>query len=349
MIRSLIFLLFVTGTSAGQGLLVAPADQSQFDATALLGVAGIGISEQQQILIDAEHLQGVVGREIHALLFRRDFGYQGPLDAASASVTIKVGAAAHRAAKAVPDFAANLPTPTTVYDGVVTIPASPHPSGRTVGWTGADVVEIALTTPFTYTGGTLCIEISGSPATSVWWPVDAVEDPASGTVVREGHACGPRAAILGETASVAAADLVIGRTAIFKLFGEPDRAAILMIGLDTLAQPLSLDFIGATGCELRVDAFAAIATSTTPPLPDAELGAVANVQLHLPARPELAGASFASQFVEVAVPDLTTSNTLICRISPTETSIGMSLVLTRANRSPVVHAQRAPVVGLRWR
>src|SRR5690606_33106250 len=116
---------------------------------------------------------------------------------------------------------------------------------RTPGWTSPDSIEIQFTAPFAYSGGHLCIDLDGASSPDSWWPIDAVEDAATGTVVLEGRACGPRAQVLGQTASVAAADLVVGRTAMCKLFGDLGSPTFLIVGVGILPSPFDLALVGA--------------------------------------------------------------------------------------------------------
>lgn len=344
---SLMCVVLASTPVVAQGLHVAPPAYRLVDAPAQALAAGIGATERQQILIDQVHLAPLVGRELLGLSFRRNHAPE-PLAATTGQLEVRLGIAPHGSGRAQPTFAQNLPAPTLVFRGIVQAPLSSDPTMRPVGWTSEDVVEITFSQGFVYGGGTLCIDIDGTGTTG-WWPVDAAEDPITGAVLREGTACGPRAAVLGETASVAAADLVVGRTTIFKLFGEPGHAAFLLLGLGTFGQPLDLALVGAPGCELRVDAFVALPTTLTPTAVEPELGAVANVQLHLPANPALMGASFIAQFAELGGASLATSNTLRCQIAPSASTTGTAMVWQQPGRPPVVHFRRVPIVGLRWR
>jgi hypothetical protein len=336
------------GGLTAQSLHVVPNAWDDADAPAMLSVPGITGSERQQILIDASHLAALVGRDITGLLFRRDAGDATALSLATATLTVRMGTSPHAAAAATADFAANAPQAVLTYQGTLTAPLSPSTEGRPIHWSGADIIEIVFQTPYPYAGGNLCIEFDGVATSPGWWPIDATEDPASGSVVADGTACGNRAQVLGQTAFVAAADLVVGRTAICKLFGEPRSNAILIVGADILPTPTDLALIGAPGCFLYVAPISAIPSTMSDSLAGTPFGGVANVHLRIPPLPALLAASFALQWVETGVGVFATSNALRCQISSSTPALGMATVWQRPGGGAVVDPTTAPVIGLRY-
>jgi hypothetical protein len=332
---------------AAQGLHVVPSAHSSSDAPSLTGVAGIGITDRQQIVIDAGHLAPLVGRDLTGLVFRREATDPLAFAANTALIVVRIGSANSSAQDVRPDFAANSTAPLEVLRGTVQIPASPPP-GSTPTWSAPDAVELSFSTPYRYAGGPLCIDIHGTVGTETWWPVDAVEDGTAGVVTSEGQACGRLAAVHGATAGVAERDLVLGESVICTLFGEPSAPAFLLLGLGTLANPLDLAFLGAPACELRVQPISALATVVSAPPFDPTFGGLAERVIHLPTDAGLAGAEFVVQWAELLQGSLTTSNTLRCRIASTRPNLGLAVVWSRAGTPPIVQFTRAPVVGLRW-
>jgi hypothetical protein len=331
-----------------QGLHVVPSAHAASDAPSLTGVAGIGITDRQQIVIDAAHLAPLVGRDLTGLVFRREGADPSAFTANTAQVVVLVGGANSSAQDVRPDFAANSTSPLEVFRGAVQVPASPPPTS-TPGWSAPDAVELSFSTPFRYSGGPLLIDIHGTVTTESWWPVDAVEDGTAGAVIVEGHACGRLATVHGATALVAERDLVLGESVICTLFGEPAAPAFLLLGLGTLPSPADLAFLGAPGCELRVQPLSALATIVSPPPFDPLFGGLAERVVHLPTDAGLAGAEFVLQWAELLPGTLATSNTLRCRIASTRPNLGLAVVWSRAGTAPIVQFTRVPVVGLRWR
>lgn len=340
--------LALAGSLASQGLHVVPTTHTTTDAVSFTAVVGIGVSDRQQIIIDAAALGPLVGRELIGLSFRRDWSDPSTLTGGAAQLVVRAGTATVASATAKPRFAANVSMPIEVFRGSINVPTSPPPGGSAT-WGPPNVVDISFSTPFLYAGGGLCLDLTGTVAKEFWWPVDAIEEPAQGIAISEGHACGPYATVHGDTFGVAERDLVVGETVLCSLFGRPRAPAFLLIGTSTFSNPIDLASIGAPGCELRVDAFASVPTTVSLPPFAAAFGGIAEAKLHLPADAGLAGASFVAQWCELPTGALATSNTITCTISTIRPSAGMSVVWSRGGSEPIVQFTRVPVVGLRWR
>lgn len=331
-----------------QGVLVVPDAFAVADAPGMLAVPGVAATERQQVLIDANHLKPLVGRTITGIVLRRDAGFADALAPAQGNLTVHLGVSPVTPDAASPVFATNLPAASLAFQGAVAAPGSPATGARMVGWSAPDVIEIAFQHPFAYAGGTLCIAFDGVGTAGDWWPIDSTEDTTSGTVLVHGTACGACAVAHGQTASVSPRDLVIGRTAICKLFGEPGAPAFLLLGMQALAAPMDLTILGASGCSLYLDPMTAIPARVSPALPGAIACGTANVNFHLPSNTALLATPFALQWVELATTGLATSNALLCATAPAPPSLGIAVVWQRPGGATVIDTSRVPVIGLRW-
>lgn len=340
--------LVTVASLAAQGLHVVPNSWASTEAPSMLATPGAGISERQQILIDASELSPLLGRRITGLVFRRDSGYGDALDPAQGTIVASLGVAATAPHSASPVWSANLPQRIECYRGPIVAPASPAIAAGGAGWTHPHAIDLQFSTPFAYSGGHLCIELEGTTNADVWWPIDAITDSAAGTVSAEGQACGPRSRQLGQTAFVAAADLVVGRTAICKLFSDLGTSTILIVGLGMLPSPFDLALIGSPGCWIYVEPIATVPSTVTTPILGTPFGAVTNVNLHIPAQSNLMGAPLALQWVEMTTNGVASSNALNCTIAATPPTLPMAVVWQRPNGNVIIDTTRAPVVGLRW-
>jgi hypothetical protein len=218
-----------------------PSQQNIVVARSKAGIAGFGVPERQQLIIDAAHLQGALGRSLTAISFRRDAQYQDSLASAQAQVVVRIGVSQRSSSSPSSTLSDNLTSATEVFRGVATVPPSPAVSGPT-DWSSSNILRIGFTTPFPYSGGDLCIEITGTPVGpgGVFWPVDAVQDGVVGTVNSVGLACGAYVAANGTNHSLAPSELVLGNTAHFISWGTPNAPAFLLLGFSTLETPIDL-------------------------------------------------------------------------------------------------------------
>jgi hypothetical protein len=324
-----------------------PQSFASADAPALTSAPGIGTARRLQVIVATSELVPLAGRELTGLALRRDISWTEALPAATGSIVVRVGQAAHEPDQAVRSFAGNLPSPTEVFRGTLQAPALPA-SPSTPSWTAGDTLHVAFTPPILYQGGPLCVEFEPLNSPGIWWPIDAVTDPTAGSVTSVGAACGPSSHMI-ETAGAQQASLVIGRTAIFDLIGAPSAPAWLLVGLGLRPAPIELSAFGAPGCQLRVDAFTAVPTV----LSDAATGlaghGLANVELQIPSQTGLAGAPLGLQFLELTPAAFVASNALSCQIATTPPSLPMTTVVSRAGEQPDVIAVGVPVLGLEWR
>ncbi len=346
--RTLLATLLLTPFALAQGATVVPASLANSEGGGLIGIAGVGLTQAQQIVIDAVHLQPMVGHAITGIRFRRDAHEAMAFDGGSATITVWLGTAAHVANQVSADFRENLPNPVQVFDGTLAVPPAPSHAAP-APWSAPQSLEITFTTPFQYAGGPLAIEIDGT-ATGAgwWWPVDAVIDSAVGAVSPIGSACGAYAGSLGRTAFVATRDLVPGSTALFEYVGTPSAPALFVIGTAFLPQPVDLAFLGAPGCAWRISPDILVPTAVGAALPVAPLGGFASVPVRIPSSTTLLGSSFAVQWLELGS-SLVTSEALQCLLSSSPPGLGAALVWREPGASSAtVRFATIPVVRFDW-
>jgi len=330
--------------------VTVPATAASTDLSTERWIAGVGTTLRQQILVDQRHLEALVGREIDALLFRRDFGHGAALPAVAFDAQLYVSTSPHAAAAHASELlAANHgPDWLQVFTGHVTVPASADPSGRAPTWQSSDVVRIDFGTPFPYRGGTLCIDLTATTlAGRSFWPCDAWSDGATGVVRSIGTSCQDHAKVLkvGGTQShfVDRVGLVPGGTVACSALAEPGASATLVFGLGELQPALDLGPFGAPGCKLHVDVIGAVSTVVVPPPPEpltAWTGGVVRSTFQLPASAGLLGGRFTTQWVEVVPGRFATTNAVEATISGTLPTSGVALVEARFDgHTPPTHGE----------
>lgn len=330
-----------------QSTLFVPAGAESVEGPSNVAIAGLGHSGANQFILGASHLSGLVNRHLSRLSFRRDGGYPIPYPAGNARLTVRLAHAAFAPHEVARDFAVNAPSPQTVFDGVIALPASGSVS-TPLAWASPHVVEIAFATPFLYQGGPLAIEILGTnlePA-PFWWTVDGVEDDLRGSVVDEGFACGPRSGPNQVTASVAENSLVPGGNAEFLLFGSQGDPAFLLLGANTFPVPLSLAPLGAPGCELRVDPFLALPAAVVDS-GQSGLGGLARLLLPIPSQPAFHGGQLVAQWLELGT-RVASSQTLRFTLAARLAALELVSLERHQDGSVEVHPRVAPVFGLSW-
>jgi hypothetical protein len=322
--------------AAAQQELVVPNAWATADAPGRLWVAGFTTPLRQQLVIGPQHLQTLVGRSITALSVRRDAGIGQAIDGGRTDLVVRIATATRPTEDADDVLDRNLGADAvTVFAGTVTLPASGPLAGSSVPWDPTHAVRIAFTTPFSYRGGPLCIDLTGSPvaqATSRHWGADAVIGSERGSYRAFGTSCGPYpggSAPTGErqVSSIDPRTLLLGGTARFIARGQPGRAASMLIGFAALPQPVGLAAVGAPSCFVYVAGIAALSTTFGAELSPlhAELGGFAGASLRIPANPGLLGARFFTQWVDFG-PPLATTNALECTIGQLAPRLALTTV-----------------------
>jgi hypothetical protein len=350
MLRSLLTLA-LAGSTIAQGLVVVPNHLASSEGPVSTNHAGGALTMRRQVLVGQSQLQGLVGNTLDGLRFRRDRNVEdGALDAGTLSLRVRLGAAATSPATALPSFEANLPSSTTVFDGTVTLPASPDASQRTPGWSGADVIEVVFTTPWTYAGGPLAIDLEWTGLGTQLWAGDAWFDAVSGRVSSSGRACGPRTATGIETNHVAASELRLGATAEFLFASAPSSVATLLLGLVEQSLPIPLTALGSPDCTLDLAPIAAFASvSSALWTPDPLVGGVARQSITIPADTALLSAVFFTQWLEFEAGRALTSNTLRCEIAGALPSLELTTLTRLGSNDLLVTPGESPVFALSWR
>lgn len=329
--------------------IVVPSGHDLTDASTVRAMPGIGLAERWQIVMDAPRLGSLIGRDIDAILLRRDFGESQSLDAASASLVVRMGTASVTSAAPGGSFSSNVANPVEVFRGTVNAPASPAVSGA-VSWTPENVIRIALATPYVHASGGLVVEIETTAEQGVTWPIDAAQSAASGQLRYVGSTCGSLSS-LQPSLAVAEPDLVLGRTSRFIATDEAGAPAWLLLGAGLRTVPLNLSVLGSVGCELWVDPLAGLPTTmfTSPDVP-AGFGGVANFTVAWPADAALAGAEIGAQLLLLQSSGrFATTNAIGATLSAADSSFGMVMLSARPGAPIDVQSHAVPVIGFEVR
>ncbi len=332
-----------------------PTAYATAEANSLEWVAGTGAHLRQQTLIGASHLTALVGRELLALELRR----AAFADAFQPATTDWVVTLSHspNAPLACDDvFANNVgPAPVTVFQGQVSAPASPGTTSNAIPWTANNVIRVVFQTPFTYTGGTLCLDITGTPIvgqTSRWWVSDAVWEDIPGTVTEIGGGCGIYGGPQKRWAGAAPHTLMPGAIAQFWAYGAPNSFGIVAFGAPAAAPiPLSAFGIPAPGCDIHLNPALVLASSVAffePVNLPLYVEGKAKARVRLPADPWVFGLTLTTQWFDLMQP--ATSNALQWTVASQIPTLDMAHVdgdPTDAAGNVTVHL--APVYRFEYR
>ncbi|HEB53116.1 MAG TPA: hypothetical protein ENI87_07680 [bacterium] len=331
---TLISPLFATAL-LGQQHLVVPSAYATNDAISFNWIAGASRDVRQQTLIDASRLAPMLGRDITAIEFRRTAAnevYQG----GSANMTVTLSIAPHTPLACSSSFAANIGTnPVQVFNGTVTFPSSPAIAagpGAAVSWSTQNVVRVPFATPFSYTGGTLCVDIVGLaiPGQEAnWWMADAEFEDLPGTVTDVGAGCGAYGGVQSRWAHAARRSLVPGGYAHMFAYGTPYGLAIAAIGdRSPVGMPMSaVGFQSPAGCNLFLSNVYYLEPHVFVPDPEPALvdrGGRADVEIKIPALPASLGFQATTQWIDWS--QMASSNAIEWTVAAAIPSLGMALV-----------------------
>jgi hypothetical protein len=315
-----------------QNFEVVPAANATTDALAYEWIAGASRLHRQQTLVGASHLTNLVGRDIVAIELRRT-AMTRPFPAGAADLTVSLSTSPNLPIAIDNTFAANIgPDVLQVFSGTVSLPASPATgvAGSAVAWTAANTVRIALTTPFRYQGGSLCIDVLGTPigGQNAWWLADAAEEVVPGTsAVHLGNGCGIYGGPAREWSEVHERSLVPGGYGVFRANGTPYGPAFAIFGTAT-ATPFSLAFLLPTpNCTCYLDPTAGLVLVPAVFAPEVHplaVGATAEVLLRLPATPAIFGFSMTTQWLDLV--QMATSNAIRWTVGTALPQLDMALV-----------------------
>jgi hypothetical protein len=323
-------LLLAGPALVAQQALTVPAAYDTTDAPSRLWVAGFTVDLRQQIIIDAQHLQPMVGRTITALLWRRDADSEA-FTGGTATMTVRLSPTFVDSRSASPSFAVNVPIPTEVFSDTVTVPASPPSPGPSASWAPDRTVRIAFTRPFTYSGGNLAIDVVGNidPAQPIeWWPADAAWDYATGAAQSVGIGCGVHTNQNGEWASAAASTLLPGGMALLTARGTVNGLAFAFVGAPAQLPgvPLGTFLPGAPpSCSAYLSPPVTLFVTTFAYAPFPTEGGTAVLTFPVPNHPSVLGATLGCQWMDVQQ-QFATSNAVNFTIASTAPSLGMCVV-----------------------
>ncbi|MEZ6036565.1 MAG: hypothetical protein R3F29_03735 [Planctomycetota bacterium] len=331
-LAALVAATVVATTTAQVQHVVVPAVYEQVDAISYQWIAGASRPLRQQTLIGQSSLQALVGHSLTAIELRRsakDETFYG----GTADLTVTLSIAPHGPLGVSRTYAANIgAAPQVVFAGPVQLPTSPPNTGPIVGWTPENVVRIEFATPFAYAGGTLCVDVVGTPIAGLnadWWMADAMFEDVIGTVTDLGGGCGTFGGPQHRWSHVATRTLVAGNYAEFFAYGTPWSLAVAAFGLgNPTGLPIHLLGLPSPGdCELHLATIDGLIPTLMVPHSDPMLqsrGGLAHIELKLPGTPQALGMQMTTQWLEWQ--QLATSNALqwtVCSALPT---LDMALV-----------------------
>ena len=327
--------LFVAGcgaTAVAQQFDVVPATYATTDAISYQWIAGASRPVRQQTLVGEGHLGALLGRAITAIELRRTAANE-QYDGGAMNLTVTMSQAPHAPLEATNVFADNAGAGAIqVFSGQVSLPTSPPAIGPTVAWSTNNVLRVVLTTPFVYLGGTLCIDVVGTPlpgSNANWWMADAMFEDVAGTTTDLGGGCGAYGGPQHEWSHVSQRTLLPGAYAQFFAYGPPASFGLAAFG--TRAQvpiPLSmLGFNSGPGCNLMLSTLDALMLvpfepETHPGL--AARGGIAEVRIKIPAVPAIFGATLTTQWLEWS--QMATSNAIEWTVAGVVPTLDMSLL-----------------------
>ncbi len=318
----------------GQGSAVVPASASTVDGQSCAIAPGATHAMRHMVLVDMP--PALHNKALTSVAFRRDVDSKD-FGSGSVDATVTLSYAPHSAVAVQPSFGANHGAgAATVFQGVLTIPASASSDGRAVDWSNAfDIIEIPFAQPFAFTVGTLAIQIDAQPAPSDaagFWAIDAECAATSGTVIRLGTSCSPSRVDLdppGTPASIFLnqADLTPGSTPRVVGHGSVGASSFLMIGFLPLDLDLGALGVGGLGCKLGLVSEATVAgVFEDRSFPWGET----DISLQIPIDPGMLSATFYLQYAEFGLP-IYTSETLECHIGNATPTLGSSYVFSDFN------------------
>jgi hypothetical protein len=294
-------------------------------------LSGIVDGRRQQFLIGQSFLARLKGRAVTAISFRRD-GQPTALSPGQGDIRLLVSQGVLTDARhATPSFDTNLGlNPVTAFAGRISAPSSPRPTNRNAVGFGADeVVTITFSAPWVYVGGTLCLDIAGTPAvgsTTRAWPIDVDRDDRRGTIALTGRSCIQIAQRVTRHISADPASLRPGSTMRIVAFAGAGDMSLLLIAAQRLPAALSLAMIGSPTCELWVLPDVMLWTAARPNTPS--FPATANAYLHTPPDSALLNAVLHTQWLVVQGAALRTSEAAALQFASLAAPIDGAIVVS---------------------
>ena len=317
LIRSVVAAAALAAAVASQApqFQTIPAAYDAAEANSLEWVAGTGAHLRQQTLIGASHLTNLLGHQLLALELRRA-AFADAFQGATMDWVVTLSHSPNTPLTCSEVYQNNVgPNPVTVFSGQVVAPASPANTSNSIPWTTNNVIRVVFQTPFLYTGGTLCLDIVGTPIvgqTSNWWVCDAVWEDIPGTVTEIGSGCGLYGGAPHRWAGADRYTLMPGAIGKFWAYGAPNTFGIVAFGAAGSGPiPLSAFGIAAPGCNVHLDPAMVLTTNIgffTPVNSPLYVEGKAKAFVRLPAAPWVFGLTLTTQWFDLFQP--ATSNAL---------------------------------------
>lgn len=325
-------MLAATAAAQSPQHLVVPAAYATNDAVSYQWIAGASRDVRQQTLIAPAHLTSMVGSTIEAIELRRSAAnevFQG----GSANLTVTLSTSPHTPLTCSSSFAANVGLDAVqVFSGSVALPTSPATTGPAVAWSANNTVRIVFQTPFVYTGGTLCVDVTGAPVSGQnanWWMADAEFEDLSAVTTDFGGGCGGYGGPQHHWSYVAERTLIAGAHAQFFAYGPPGDLALVMFGVGSpVGVPMTaLGFPSPVACELHMASLVLLELAVFVPESNPALlsrGGRADLELKFGDDPSFLGLTCTTQWVDLL--SWETSNAIEWTTPSSVPSLGMALV-----------------------
>jgi hypothetical protein len=317
---------------SAQQYSVVPANRTSTNAPAYGWIAGASRDVRQQTLIGASHLTALVGKSISAIELRRHSANEQYLGG-TADLTVTLSISPLLPIECSPIYTNNTgPQGSAAFSGLVLLPTSPAPSGGPIGWSSTETVKIQLANSFTYTGGTLCIDIIGRAVTGQnanWWMANLELEDIGGTLTDLGGGCGIYGGINKQWSSVSRRSLLAGSYARFYANGTPGAPGLAVFGNAALfGIPLSVTGIpSGPSCNIwlaSLDVLVPITFSVPTDPIDIPYGGEAEVMFQVPNSPTMLGVTMTTQWIDWG--QLATSNAIEWSIASSMPTIDMALI-----------------------
>ncbi|MEM7200492.1 MAG: hypothetical protein AAF628_09525 [Planctomycetota bacterium] len=324
---AVVFSLALVAAPRAQQWVVVPSQYDGQEGTSGGTVAGFSARFREQILVSGTALQALQGEEIDSLWFRRDDLFGKTLLSSWSNIKVTVAPALLPPTAPSRVFVENLGAPSqVVFDGLLPLDGSSAPPSP-APWATPFVAMVPFDTTYSYTGGDLCIEIEGTPdyppLDFVWW-VDVAHLAAVGSVQHVGSPCGAPAAENALTADAWGRNMVPGATFTMVSFGRPGTPGVMLLGAP-LPTPLSLAFMGASGCELYLLPTLQILGQHSAPVGGGAVAAPLFWDVHLPVHPGFLGAQFRVQFANLETGSGSSNPARITTTNALDITLGGSL------------------------
>lgn len=344
--------LFAAGPLVAQAHVTVPAGLDAYDGTGLLTLPGVGGAGRLQAIYGSSMLGALSARLLTSVELRRDAGRYA-LTGGEVRLHVSLGEIASLdPISASAAFDVNLGSRgTAVFDGIVSLPASPSPAQRqAAAWSASEAIAMPFTVAVAYSGaGALVMQIDGQPGQQPtdFWAIDAETGGFAGSVSYLGRACGPLATRVVRTGDVGHPWLRPGSTARFLNLAPAGSASVMLLGASALGQGVDLGPFGAPGCELWVDP-AVVVPSAVRSVSGPHVPAVANTHIQLPADAGVLGASLYAQWVNVHGMSFSTTNALRAQVSGVFPSLAATTITAAGMAPPTGDVQTGRAVVARF-